>query len=285
MKKSMNMKWKSQKTLAVLVSLCFVLTIYLGTASLATAAPSTPTDIQNHWAQTSIISMIEKNVVNGYPDGTFKPDRSVTRAEFATLMNRAFETYNSNAEAAFSDVKKNDWYYYQVASGVEAGYIMGYPDGTFKPNTSITREQAATMLARLLKLDIGTGLQFTDRNKISDWALESVEAVTNANIIQGYPEGDFRPLQPITRAETVVVIERALEYSLAEPVEASLLVKVTDNGKTVEGATVNVFAKNKYEPSKTGTTNQDGIYTVKLAEGTYNISVTQGKKSRVCRPS
>jgi hypothetical protein len=264
-----------------------MLTIFMGAVPAACSAEQNlPTDIKGHWAEDDISTMLGTGVVGGYPDGTFKPNRSITRAEFTTIVNRAFGTFDESAEAAFTDVKKSDWYYRQAASGKAAGFISGYPDGTFKPNTAITREQSAVILANLLQLNGEEGaVQFTDAAEVSAWAKQSVKAVSDARIVGGYPDGTFKPLQSITRAETVVIVQRALAFSPditepepEKPAESSLEVSVTADGRAVDGATVNIFEEDKYEILKAGTTNSQGIYWLELEKGTYNITVVKDKQ-------
>jgi hypothetical protein len=100
-----------------------------------------PSDIQGHWAQSQIQTLVSKGVLSGYPDGTFKPDNAVTRAEFATMTNKAFG-FATAGSANFSDVKAGDWFASEVGKAQSAGYIAGYPDGTFKPGNQVTREES-----------------------------------------------------------------------------------------------------------------------------------------------
>lgn len=272
-----------RKSLALLVSLCFIFTIFMGaTPAFYLADQKLPTDISGHWAEETIITMLNNGVIGGYPDGTFQPNHSITRAEFTTMVNNAFGTFDAGAEAYFTDVKKTDWYYSQVASGKNAGFISGFPDGSFQPNSAITREQATAILANLLKLPGEDGtLRFKDADMVSAWARQSVKAVTDVKVISGYPDGTFKPLQPITRAEAVVIVQRALEVE-KPPVEpilpSSLEVSVTANGKVVDNATVNIFVDGNYEVLKTGTTDSEGIFQVELEKATYNITVIKGKQ-------
>jgi|GEM_PF-2179705 len=276
----MNMK---RKSMAILVSLCFIFTVVMGAIPATYRADQNlPTDISGHWAEGTIITMLNTGVIGGYPDGTFQPNRSITRAEFTTIVNKAFGTFDAGAEAFFTDVKKTDWYYSQAASGKNAGFISGFPDGSFRPNSAVTREQATAILVNLLQLPGKDGvLQFNDADKVSAWARGSVKAVIDAKIINGYPDGTFKPLQPVTRAETLVIVQRALEVQKppAEPITpSSLEVRVTAYGKAVDKAAVNIFADGKYEVLKTGITDSNGIFQLELAKGIYNITVIKGKQ-------
>ncbi|NLC10964.1 MAG: S-layer homology domain-containing protein, partial [Firmicutes bacterium] len=93
-------------------------------------AMASPSDIQGHWAQAQIQSWLDRGLAAGYPDGSFRPDSQVTRAEFAALFNRAFKTPAASKDPGFTDVPKEAWYYGEVAAAAAAGIVSGYPDKT-----------------------------------------------------------------------------------------------------------------------------------------------------------
>ncbi|MFZ5632937.1 MAG: S-layer homology domain-containing protein [Bacillota bacterium] len=116
---------RNGKFIAVWLVLLLVLT-------LAGAAFAQPSDIAGHWAGKQIGDWISKGLASGYPDGTFKPDNTITRAEFVTLANKAFG-FNQSVQTDFSDVKSADWFAAEVAKAGAAGYVSGYEDGTYGP--------------------------------------------------------------------------------------------------------------------------------------------------------
>lgn len=154
----------------------------------AFAAPAT--DISGHWAEKVITQWQEKGLISGYEDGTFKPDNSVTRAEFVIMLNKALG-FTQKGNVTFSDVSANAWYYDAVAIAVEAGYCAGYEDGTFKPNATITRAEAAVMIAKAKELTANTEAadKFTDASRIPVWAKGSVGAVSAAGFMTGRTDG------------------------------------------------------------------------------------------------
>ncbi len=179
------------------------------------AAAFTPGDIEGHWAQERIQGWLDRGLASGYPDGTFRPDEEVTRAEFVAFANRSFEIPETEQDPGFDDVHEGDWHYGHVAAAVQAEILTGYPDHTFRPNHPITREEAAAIVDRLLDLEeVGPADPFADEGDISDWAEAAVAAVAAAEIMTGYPDDTFRPGHPITRAETVSTLDRALEFEL-----------------------------------------------------------------------
>jgi len=86
-------------------------------------------DLNGHWAEKQIMGWMEKGFIKGYSDNTFKPNNTITRAEFLTIVNNVFG-YKDKAQISFTDVKTSDWYYDEIAKAIAAGYIKGYADGT-----------------------------------------------------------------------------------------------------------------------------------------------------------
>ena len=169
-----------------------------------------PQDIKGHWAYDSIKQFIEKGYINGYEDKTFKPNNSITRAEFVRIVNKVFN-FTEQGKENFKDIEIGAWYYADICIGVNAGYINGYEDGTFRPNEAITREEAASIISTITNLYGNSNLKFVDDNKIASWAKSSVYALAEAKIMTGYEDNTFRPKNKITRAEAVATLSR-IEY-------------------------------------------------------------------------
>ncbi|QGQ98117.1 hypothetical protein EHS13_26140 [Paenibacillus psychroresistens] len=184
----------------------------VGMAFAATAA--TTTDIKGHWAEPQITSWIEKGFIKGYEDNSFKPNNSITRAEFVALVNRSF-AFTEQATISFKDVKASNWAYIEIAKGVKAGYIKGYADGTIGASKTISRQEVAVIVDRLLDLSAAASPSaFKDGSKIGTWAIDAVDSAVAAGILKGYAEDNtFKPANPITRAEAVVTLDRAIAPS------------------------------------------------------------------------
>lgn len=169
------------------------------------------TDIKGHWAEQQISEWIKKGTVKGYPNGTFAPDRSITRAEFITLVNEVLG-FHEKQQATFKDVFSNDWFCEEVSKAVAAGYIKGYENHTLQPDNPIKREEVAMVIFRLLALKSGNGsnaiAQFTDANSISPWAKPIVAEVIYNKLMRGYPDQTFRPAGYTTRAEALVTLDK-----------------------------------------------------------------------------
>jgi hypothetical protein len=146
----------------------------------------------------------------GFPDGTFRPNESVTRAQAARLVNTAFG-FAEAAEIAYDDVPSNAWYAKDIAIAVKAGYLKGYSEREMRPEQPITRQEAAMVLARLLNLSPDESAAEAYKDPIPAWSKGSVGAVTKAGFMQGYPDGTFRPTQIVSRAEAVVILDRVMD--------------------------------------------------------------------------
>lgn len=180
----------------------------------ASAAAGKRSDIQGHWAEAVMAEWAEQGRISGYPDGTLRPDAAVSRAEWMKLVNRLFG-YEGRAEAAFSDVRDGAWYAPEVSAAVRAGYVNGYKDGTIKPEHTLTRAEAAAMLARLGKLTDNADAAGLFADELPAWSRGSIGAATAAGWLKGYPDGTFGPANPISRAEAVTALDR-LEASMNE---------------------------------------------------------------------
>ncbi len=198
------------KTIAVV--LCLIMAIgnfaFADEAQLISAEAK---DYEGHWAQETIQKWIDEGRTSGYPDGSYKPDNNVTRAEFVKMVNGIID-FDGNGNASYTDVPSAEWYYDYVGVAQEIGYIAGYPGGEFRPNDYITREQAASILSRIQYLD-GSELgidKFSDKSSISSWAAEAVGAASEAGFISGYSDGSFKPSKNLTRAEAVVMLENIM---------------------------------------------------------------------------
>lgn len=193
---------------AIAVILCLV----MASGSVAFADEVKAKDYEGHWAQATIQKWIDEGRASGYPDGSYKPDNNVTRAEFVKMVNGIID-FNGKGKASYTDVPAAEWYYDYIGIAQEIGYISGYPGGKFGPNDYITREQAASILARIQYLDSNAaGVdKFSDKVGISSWAAEAVGAASEAGFISGYNDGSFKPSKNLTRAEAVTMLDNVMK--------------------------------------------------------------------------
>ncbi|MCA0754974.1 S-layer homology domain-containing protein [Paenibacillus sp. N4] len=176
-------------------------------------------DLEGHSAKSEIELMASKLVVHGIGDERFEPNRSVTRAEFAALIARALGLMTQMPPTAYSDVFPTSWYAGAVGAASKAGILIGYANGTFKPDAPVTREQMAVIIVRAAAF-AGKGssaaddalARFNDRSFISTWAEDSVSDALNAGLVQGVTKDRFAPKDEVDRSQAVVLIKRLLEY-------------------------------------------------------------------------
>jgi hypothetical protein len=156
-----------------------------------------------------------KAYISGYPDGTFRPERSITRAEMAALLVRVSNKTIDNspdkavdqASFTYSDVASTHWAKEIIGQATRMGLMKGYVDGSFKAERGMTRAEMAAILSRLLGDAPSSGESFPDVK--GHWAQSAIEQV-KAGIISGYADGTFRPEQTLTRAEAVTMLNKLL---------------------------------------------------------------------------
>jgi hypothetical protein len=181
-------------------------------ANAALAAPAiTFRDLRGHWAEENIRNWLQTGLAGGYGDGTFRPDKAVNRAEFISFLNRAFG-YIAEGEIAFRDVNSTDWFYTEVARGIKAGYVSGFADGTFRPYAPVSRIDAAELLYTALKLHLqefeNLLVGYQDIEFLSAEQQRAANALVCKSLMVG-AEGRFSPLETITRAETIAILDRS----------------------------------------------------------------------------
>lgn len=171
---------------------------------------------KEHWAHDSIEMLYEKGIVNGTGETSFSPEKTVTREQYLSMLVRAFDFTAENADAEFSDVEKDSWYFDAVAVAQSLGICGGYEDGSFGIGKEITREEMAVMAYRsalLAQISVDASdenIEWKDSGEISHFAYDAVAALNNAGIIKGISEDKFSPKTTTTRAQAAVIIQRLL---------------------------------------------------------------------------
>ncbi|MFD0587994.1 glycosyl hydrolase family 8 [Paenibacillus sp. GCM10027627] len=176
-------------------------------------------DIQKHWAEKDIRRAVEKGIIKGYEDETFRPDKGMTRAEFAVILARVFNLRSNGTSFEFKDESKIGlWAKESIAAAVEAGIINGYSDGTFQPGRAITRAEMAAMIARAIGLgtDSSHANGFADDGDIPSWAKGAIDALKELGIVNGRGGNKYIPNGEATRAEAIVIALRLLNLMKAE---------------------------------------------------------------------
>ena len=167
-------------------------------------------DVQGHWAQAEIEKWSEKGIIQGY-NGVFRPNEPVTRAEMAVMLDRIMN-YQEKADNLFNDLGQN-WYTDAILKANAAGIMVG-SNGNVRPEDNITREEAAVMISRALKVETDKADQkagFKDNDQISGWSKEYVLALNEKGYVKGDPNGNFNPKANITRAEVVAILNNSIK--------------------------------------------------------------------------
>jgi parallel beta-helix repeat protein len=175
-----------------------------------------------YWAKGYIEALASQNIIAGFPDGSFKPNEPVTRAQFATIITKALTPPAKRTAIEFGDVSRNFWAYAAIQSAYRSQFVAGYPDGTFKPQQQIPRVQALVSLANGLGLTANnqTVLSFyTDAGQIPNYAVNSVAAATTRQLVINYPTvKQLEPNREATRAEVAAFVYQALVNAGRAPV-------------------------------------------------------------------
>ncbi|MBT2292594.1 tandem-95 repeat protein [Paenibacillus albidus] len=168
-------------------------------------------DLAESWAKSAIDKLYARNIINGYADGTFRPNREMTRAEFAALIVKALGLGAENG-GSFTDLQGH-WAEPAVEAAVKAGIINGVGAARFAPEDQVTREQMAVMAVRAfqLKNEGSETNKFTDHAETSAWAKDSMNVLTGLGVVKGYADGSYRPTKSVTRAEAATLIATLLE--------------------------------------------------------------------------
>lgn len=201
-----KMKKNGRRFIALIVSLIMCI------AALPTTSLANQSDLTGHWAGKVIQEWIDKGLANGYPDGSFKPDNNITRAEFMALVNKAFKLTEETA-IDYKDVSESKWYYSVVKAAKAAGYINGYPNGTMQPESSISRQEVAIIICIIKNLQPNTSEvnSFTDASSIANWSRGYIGAAAASGYMKGYPDGSFNAFNKINRAEAITALNNAMK--------------------------------------------------------------------------
>ena len=198
-----------RRMLPIALTLCLLLTLLPTAAAAVSAGAFTDMPSENHWSYTALNAAVENGLLQG-DDGKLMPQGTVTRAQMAAIMTRAFGATEKADISGFQDVAEGAWYYDAVAAAVQMKLFSGASAVTMTPDQPITRQQAFTVLARALKLADGsetTLLKFSDGNEVSAYARGAVSAMAEAGYVAG-SDGKLSPNSTITREQFAQIMYR-----------------------------------------------------------------------------
>lgn len=195
----------------------FLLTLTLCTAMTSEAIAFS--DVEGHWAEKSIQKAEEMKVITGYENNRFMPDSYMTRAELVAIINRFLEI-QSETDKYIPDVTRQDWFHSDVRKALSAGIIKGDANGYVRPNDYVTREEAAVIMCRAFYSEADGNvdtLSFKDNDSISSWSRADILTFVKNGYITGYPDGELKPKNNITRAEIITILERIIAGDIEAP--------------------------------------------------------------------
>ena len=242
---------KRKRILAMILAVASCLSLAVG-ASAANTTTRKATDFKDYdakaWYAEAVSAAVDNGLLYGKSATVIDPNGDMTRAEMAAIINRSFGCYKTADISQYKDVSKDKWYYKDVAMAVQMGTYNGRSSSTMAPDSPITRQEAMTVVARALELDYDsyskTDLsKFSDRNKISNWALPYVRAMVGADYIHGRTKG-LEPLDNITRAEFAQIFYNIIGTYIVskgtydKDIKGSVLIRtdeVTLQNMTVDG--------------------------------------------------
>jgi len=229
------------KLLSILVSLVMVLSLFsISSAESETGFSDMPAD--SNWSYKAMVSAVKNGMLQGN-NGRLMPQESLTRAQLAAILNRAFGAKDMADISVYQDVKEPSWYYTDIAKAVRMGTLQGY-NGMMRPDDPVTRQEAFTVLARAIKLvDAGTEALdiFTDKADISPWAAPSLAAMVKEGYVNG-SNGKINPVAVITREQFAQVMYNIFSLYISEAgtytnnINGNAL--VNSDGVTLSGLTV-----------------------------------------------
>ncbi|MNC31903.1 Cellulosome-anchoring protein precursor [compost metagenome] len=169
-------------------------------------------DIADLWSTRTISAFLKLKVINGYADGTFRPDKAITRGEFAAVVAKAFGLAKPDASSLqLSDVNTH-WAQPAIAALASNGIVSGYPDGTFRPDREISRAEIIKILSKIVDFNsaapVKAGISFSDT--ANSWNKDQIARAAQIGLIHGRGNGNFAPGQSSTRAEALTIIMNAL---------------------------------------------------------------------------
>lgn len=187
------------------------------------------TDVKGHWAEGYIAQLAAKGVITGFPDGRFQPEAPVTRAQFATIVTKAFQPPARRDAVVFTDVSKSFWGFEQINTASRGGFMAGYPGNIFKPEQQIPRVQALVAISNGLQFGEGTVsilTRYKDGSAIPAYAAGFVAAATQRRVVVNYPDLTMlNPNREATRAEVAAFVYQALvNAGKAEAIPSNFIV-------------------------------------------------------------
>ncbi|UBF24596.1 S-layer homology domain-containing protein [Kovacikia minuta CCNUW1] len=188
-------------------------------------------DIQGHWAANFILGLANQNLIRGFEDGSFRPDTSINRAQYAAIIAKAFNPPAKRDGINFPDVPATYWAKAAIDQAYRSGFISGFPDGSFKPDVNVLRLQILLSLVSGLGLpaaDVSLLNTYTDLDKIPQNARSAIAIATQQGLVVNYPDvRQINPIREATREEVSAMVYQAMvRAGKAPPLNSPYIVVV-----------------------------------------------------------
>lgn len=201
---------------------------------------------EDHWAFPSIKRWKIEGIINGYENNKYEPSNNVTRAEFMAMIDRIFIPVLTRDLSQYTDVREDAWYYNTLKKVLSLDIIQGRSETELAPDEPITRQEAMTIIYRLLRVAYGRTIDlnaYSDGKLVADWAKEPVAYMVKMGFVNGYEDGTLNPEGYITRAEIAKVLDKVIAKIISEEGTYDLsnvdgnVVIVSENVKLIGGKT------------------------------------------------
>ncbi len=251
--------WQSKTALFMALSVTSTAVTPLLIANPAFAETSFSDVQSSYWASQFIQELSKRNIIAGFPDGSFRPEEAVTRAQFAAMLNKAFDKPAQRQGIKFNDVATNYWAYNAIGQSYITGFLSGYPGNRFEPNQAIPRQQVLVSLANGLNYSPSTNVSstlqyFNDAANIADYARSPIAAAVEKQIVVNYPNTKFlNPTTSATRAQVAAFIYQALVSSnRASSINSPYIVTLQPTQPAITSTTIpqGTIVTVKYEKAK-----------------------------------
>jgi hypothetical protein len=203
----------TMKMLNRLLSSILVMIMIVGPFSSVCNAVAAVDDVTGHWAEETITRWQDDHLIIGYLDGTFRPDNTITKAEFITLINRIYG-YHEVSEDNYKDIAETDWFANDTAIAKANHYMDWYEETSLNPDAKITRQEVCAIIASILQLasdnEADVFANFIDAETIDDWAKKYISGLVSNGYLIGYDDHTLRVKETITRAEVIVLLDRIM---------------------------------------------------------------------------
>lgn len=205
-----------KKAIRFLILLSFTVGLVI-TLPPRTPAQTPYTDISGYWGELCILQLTQQQIIEGYTDRTFRPNLPITRAEFASVISKAFvDRPLTFPNQDFPDISETYWAIVPIQKAVQMGFMEGYPSGIFRPSANITRTEAIISITKGLGFPATPpntiNQSFRDSNKIPPYAYTRLQTALDRHLIVNYPDPKtLNPTRPATRGEVSALICQALQ--------------------------------------------------------------------------